>query len=75
MARDTSPIYQYGVELGAFLKNEKPMIKFPAHELIFGYEEIPEMMKNIARFFNLEIPFEKIGILSMVRFMSQTTYS
>lgn len=66
MVRDYPRIIQYGLQAAAYLNGEKSMIKFPAHELIFGYEEIPEILKYLGRILDFEIPVEKIGILSMV---------
>ncbi|XP_054258358.1 platelet glycoprotein 4-like isoform X4 [Macrosteles quadrilineatus] len=46
--------------------NMTPMIKVPAHEFLFGYnDKFMSFMKGLSRFLHQEIPFEKFGMLAM----------
>jgi hypothetical protein len=43
------------------------MIKVPAHEFLFGYDDkFISTVKGFSRFINKDLPFEKFGILAMV---------
>lgn len=46
-----------------------PMITVSAHEFLFGYNDsFMSFVKGISKFAHKDLPFDKFGILAMVRF-------